>query len=554
MPIPALLVLASTLWQQPDRTSEIYSLVARLCSPEFAGRMTLSEGNRKAADYIAAELRKAGLRPLHGRSYFHEFDITIGRKASKASTFKVNGRAARVGSDVAPFLGSAEGKQVTGRAVLVSGTPTLGPRDLAGAIAVARWSDGSLSARVAAFRAAGAEGVVFVGGAAPGATELPKPVRTQSVEAAQGIVAFGATSRWWQRICPMPWPEQNRVQETELNLDLVAEFESNTGKSRNVVAMLPGRDPALKGEYIVIGAHMDHLGFGETSSRTGAPLPHFGADDNASGTAGLIFLARRLAETKFNRRTIIFQAYSGEELGLVGAEAWCRENEEILKKTHLMVNMDMIGRLRDGKLTVFGLGTSPGLGPILDQVKTPGVEPGRQDQTPPNSDHAAFARKNVPVLFFNTGLHEEYHTEKDTLATLNIKGMAAVLDFIHQTVQGADAVTSKLVFGTSGLGTATPAGDPTRTRRVRVGFIPDMAGGGPGLMLNGATQDSPAAKAGIKAGDRLIQFGDKKIDSIEDLQAALVAAKAGVAVKVKIIRDGATIELELTPVEAPSTL
>jgi len=326
-------------------------------------------------------------------------------------------------------------------------------------------------------------------------------------------------------------------------------LEANRGLSRNVIGVLPGNDPKLKDEYIVIGGHFDHIGLGETGSRTGADHIHFGADDNASGTAGVLTLAEYFANTKSNRRTIIFQLYSGEELGLVGSRAWVRDNPEKVSKIHMMLNLDMIGRLRDGALTAFCVDSAPQFSTLLDSIQVEGLKFSKVMSSPGNSDHAAFIAARVPSLFLHTGLHAEYHTENDHTETLNYPGMASVIEGARLIVEGVDQIDEKLTFSARPTGgRPAAAGDPSATRRVRVGFIPDMAGSDErGLRITGATPGSPAEVAGIRAGDILISFGGKAIKTVEDLQDALTSARAGTEVNVIVIRGGEQLTLKLTP-------
>ncbi|MFQ3586857.1 MAG: DUF4910 domain-containing protein, partial [Fimbriimonadaceae bacterium] len=249
-----------------------------------------------------------------------------------------------------------------------------------------------------------------------------------------------------------------------LAVRMITESEPNRGMGRNVIGILPGNDPAVQDEIIVVGAHFDHLGYGEVGSRTNADIIHPGADDNASGVAGVLALAEYFAVNRTNRRTMIFQLYSGEEVGLVGAAAWVRDHPETVRRISAMINMDMIGRLREGRLTVFSTSSSTEWDAILDEAKADGVVVNKSPGISSGSDHFPFARANVPNLFFHTGLTPEYHTENDTVDTINFPGMVSVIDLVRQVIQNVDA-REKLPWNPEAQlgGRRRPAAPPTGT-------------------------------------------------------------------------------------------
>lgn len=536
---------------EPSLGSRSELHLRELASPRYEGRMTLSAGNLATVEYIERTFKSAGLTPRPGQRAFREgFDLGIGERPTRLNLFRVGPNSLAIGVDYVPVLGSVEEKMMRGTPVWFGRSMPSG--DLTGKVAILRREStaegANLGQRVAEVAKLGGAGVVLVGPSAPGRRELPIAVRTQGIASDSKLVGAAMTVDAFKRVFRgVNWDSDARAELT-LPVQLLVDFEPNRGTSYNVVGYLPGTDPSLANNPIIIGAHFDHLGYGETSSRSGTDQIHNGADDNASGTAGMLALAEYFSKNRVNRRPILFQGYSGEEIGLVGSTAWVRANPDVIKNTYAMINMDMIGRLRNERVIIFCVDSSKPFEAILKGISVAGLKPELVLTSPSNSDHAAFLQAKVPSLFFNTDLHSEYHTEKDTLDTINFDGVSRVLDFVRQTVVKLDSLSS-LPFNPDTKIDSRGGGDPSPTRRVRVGFIPDMAGndGKPGMNLGGASPGSPAEAAGIKPGDRLLSFDGTPINGIEDLQAALVKAKANVTIEIVILRDGKTLTLKLTP-------
>jgi len=220
----------------------------------------------------------------------------------------------------------------------------------------------------------------------------------------------------------------------------------NAGKAKNVIAYLPGTDPVLRNEFIVIGGHFDHLGYGEIGSRTGMDMIHPGADDNGSGAAGVLAAAEWFSKHRINRRTIIFQGYSGEELGLRGSRGWVDANKDKLPNIAGMLNMDMIGTVRFNQTFVYGLTSSNDWLPLFSNVKVDGLKLLLCPNARGDSDQASFVAASVPALFFHTVLTDEYHTEKDTWDRVNYPGAADVVEAVLQTALQLDASPKKMAF------------------------------------------------------------------------------------------------------------
>lgn len=549
--------------------SQVERDVRYLASVELEGRMTGSAGLAKAADFAVERFKSLGLKPLEGDSYLWGYNLTIGQRATARNIFSLSVDRTRttfaLGDDFVPMMNSRSGGMATGSLAYVGyGIQRDDRKDLDGVdlkgriVIVLRGTPAGLrpttdAAKGIELQRRGAVGAIFIGPASPGGSELPKLTRPFALDRDNQLVAVGARTRILKELTGLDYAKEttkpSAPRQIKATVRLITETEPNQITAHNVIAVLPGNDPKLKAETIIVGGHYDHLGYGESSSMSGSDHIHFGADDNASGSAGVLAVAEAFAKSRANARTMIFQLYSGEELGLLGSEAWANAHPEILATTQAMVNMDMIGRLRNGKLIAFGTGSAKEFDAIVDAVKVEGVVLAKNPTSPPNSDHASFNRRRVPALFFNTDLHSEYHTERDTADTIAYDGMGKVLSFVIQTLKGIDAISARIGFtgDTQGVGPQKSGS----TRRIRIGFIPDMSdSGGRGLLINGASPDSPAAKAGVKAGDLLIELGGTRVRGIEDLQEAMSKLEAGVATKMIVIRDGREVELMVTPTAA----
>lgn len=314
---------------------------------------------------------------------------------------------------------------------------------------------------------------------------------------------------------------------------------------KNVIAVLEGEGPHAD-ETVIVGAHYDHLGHGGYGSL--APWTtdiHNGADDNASGTASLLEIARQLAgREKKPARRIVFIAFTGEERGLLGSAFYTREPRFPLDKTVAMVNLDMVGRLTNDKLIVYGTGTAKEFDSLLDELNTQyKFDLSRKPGGFGPSDHASFYAKQIPVLHLFTGTHSDYHRPSDDADKLNIEGMRRITGLSVDIVDRiANAPTRPTYVESKRQETITMGGGGDRPY---FGSIPDYANEGEGLALTGVTKGGPADMGGLRGGDVIIQFGDSKISGIEDFDSALRKYKGGDKVKVKVKRGAETLELEV---------
>ena len=315
----------------------------------------------------------------------------------------------------------------------------------------------------------------------------------------------------------------------------------------NVLAYLPGRTD----EYVIIGAHYDHLGRGNFDSLAPSQIGqiHPGADDNASGTAGVLELARLLAPQKGQlRRGILFASFAGEELGLLGSAAWVRDPTRPLDKAAAMLNMDMIGRIKDQKVYIGGVGTGSTLKAVVEQASEKSgfkieYSPGGYS----SSDHTSFVAKKIPVMFFFSGLHSDYHKPSDTWEKIDPVAATKLLEVVGATLEQLAEAEERPAFIV--VAEERPAGGPGGSGYgPYFGSIPDFGEVENGVKFSDVRPGSPAAKAGLKAGDILVQFGDKPIKNLYDFTDALRRSKVGDVVEVKVLRDGqpigASVKLE----------
>ncbi|MGC2236569.1 MAG: M20/M25/M40 family metallo-hydrolase [Pyrinomonadaceae bacterium] len=343
-------------------------------------------------------------------------------------------------------------------------------------------------------------------------------------------------------------------------------------QSYNVVGILPGTDANLKNEAIVIGAHYDHLGKGGAGSLdVNSTEIHHGADDNASGVAAVLELARQFAKSKTNKRTLVFIAFGGEEEGLIGSKFYVNNPAFPIEKTVAMINLDMVGRLKDEKLTVSGIGTASEWKTLIEQKNNPSlsnapvhqyndkgeyVVVGRVNPTADAfslqlnedgfgpSDHSSFYGKQIPVLFFFTGTHADYHKPSDTADKINYEGLLKVTNYVGEIVKSIDQNPVKptyTVAKSSGMGGRT-------TFNVSLGTVPSYSEGrNDGLLLDDVRDASPAAKSGLKAGDKIIKLAGHDVRNISDYVFVLSEMKPDVEYEVVVVRGAETLTLKIVP-------
>ena len=322
-------------------------------------------------------------------------------------------------------------------------------------------------------------------------------------------------------------------------------IEANTA---NIIGYLEGSDPVLKNEVIVIGAHMDHLGNGMAYGslyEKHEPAIHNGADDNASGCSGVLEIAEKMASEKSKfKRSYIFMLFSGEEAGLLGSAFFTKS--DIYKKYDIvaMINMDMIGRLKDDKLTIEGAGTSSIWKNILDSLNNihDKLHLSFGESGFGSSDQSSFYVKDLPVLMFFTGLHSDYHRPSDDWDKINAEGEVKVLDLVYDLIVTLDNRTQKPDF----VKAKQEEKKTMRGFRVTLGIMPDYSGGTEGLQVNGVKTGGAGDKAGLLKGDIIVKFGTHVVKNIYDYTYALGDFKPGDETDVVVKRNGEELTLHVT--------
>jgi len=318
-------------------------------------------------------------------------------------------------------------------------------------------------------------------------------------------------------------------------------------RGRNVIGILRGRDRRLRREAVVVGAHFDHLGLGGPLAldpdSTGAV--HNGADDNASGTAGLIEIARVLARNR-PKRTVVFVAFSGEELGLLGSSYYVKHPAVPMERTTAMVNLDMIGRLRNERLIVYGTATAKEFPALLDSLdQGAGFNIAAQGDGYGPSDQSSFYAVKRPVLHFFTDLHEDYHRSTDDWAKLNVPGLERVVALATKAVAALADRRTPLTFVDVPV---RAQGDPALTvgYGAYLGTVPDMAGTPGGVRLTAVRAGSPAEQAGLKSDDIITRIGDRDIPDLQAMTDALRAHRPGDVVDIVVRRGDSTKTVRAT--------
>ena len=323
-------------------------------------------------------------------------------------------------------------------------------------------------------------------------------------------------------------------------------------RGRNVIGILPGRDPSLRNEAVIVGAHYDHLGgggFGALDPDSSGAV-HNGADDNASGTTALIHIARMLAAEP-PARTTVFIAFSGEEVGLLGSAHYVRQPLYPLDRTIAMVNLDMVGRLKNRRLIVYGTATATEFPALLDSLNWyQGFDLRKQGDGYGPSDQSSFFAAHRPVLHVFTDLHEDYHRTTDDWNKINVEGLARVIDFTAGIATALGNRPGPLTFvdaapAPSHASAAAP-GAVTPGYGAYLGTVPDMSESPGGVRLSGVRAGSPGEKAGLKAGDIITRIGRSAVPDLQGMTDALRAHRPGDVVEITVTREGKPVTVQAT--------
>jgi aminopeptidase YwaD len=566
-----------------------------LASPELRGRATGSPELEKAAHFIATQFHSFGLKPVDGKSYFQAFSVTTNARLGTANRFEysLDGKstALKFQEDFIPFNFSARAK-LAGEVVFAGygiTAPEYGYDDYAGIdvkgkiVLLLRHEpqefdeksvfEGKVYTEHAQFfskatnaKNHGAIGVILINdraahrgdadelekfGAAAGPADTGIPYAQIKADAAEAwITAAGKNLDDIQQEIDRDLHPRSFAFSSSLQIHANLDVERAVRTVHNVAGYLAGQTD----EYVVIGAHYDHLGLGEQYSMSPSQIGtiHPGADDNASGTAGVIELARWYSTQPKQKRGVLFLAFAGEELGLLGSSYYASHPRFPLEKAVAMINMDMIGRPRDGKVYIGGIGSGSNLKATVEEVLPKHhLNIDFSDSTGyGSSDHTSFTAKQVPVLFFFSGLHSDYHRPSDTWDKIDaadaVKLLALVSDITDHLRD--ESVRPQFVRVNEPSG---PHGGGSSSAAAGSGYgpyfgsIPDFTELPNGVRFADVREGSPAGKAGLKGGDVMVEFDGKKIKNLYDFTYALRAKKPGDEVMVKVLRGKDPLEVKV---------
>jgi aminopeptidase YwaD len=546
---PLLIVFLLAACSSPKNISKtdtqtvnnIKAHIGYLADDKLEGRRTGTKGEELAMQYIISQFKEIGLEPKGTEYYPQSFPVNDGKQMDASTEFIIDGNKLETGKDFFIFPFSSDQKiealpsitlQEVGMPWFIDLKETLeankdnphfdlidyirnnfkGINDR-GAIAMIFYNTSSIDDKL-----------VF--DPKDKSEKLPIPAVYVSKEAAKKYFSDKIAT---------------------LNIKLRTSISEKNRIGHNVIGYIDN-DAATT---VILGAHYDHLGYGEdgnSRNTTKEPAIHNGADDNASGTAALIELARKLKSSDATNNNYLFIAFSGEELGLFGSKYFTEHPTIDLKTVNYMINMDMVGRLNDSSkvLTISGYGTSPEWSTVIS--KDYFNLPNNVKKTAPSltikvdssgtgpSDHTSFYRKDIPVLFYFTGLHTDYHKPSDDADKINYAGEQVVIQHIYSVIESLNN-KPRLAF------TKTRETQTTTSARfsVSLGIMPDYTFAGTGVRADGVTDGKPAQKAGLQAGDIIIQLGENNISSLENYMQALGKFKKGEKTKVKFKRGNETL-------------
>jgi hypothetical protein len=579
--------------------SKLRTYVRTLASEKFGGRMTGTEGETLAREFIISELKRIGAKPLPGRSNFEApFEFTAGtRDGGSTVGFTITNPGANgSGSTVPPRAdqaralsfsdnGDVDGPVIfAGYGIVVPDSQDFGydsyaaldvkdkvvlvlryfpeDADQKTKAILSRYAD--LRYKAMAARQHGAKAMLVVTGPqSPNAGELA-PMTFDTAIAGSGILALsivgpmadalfataGKTVAETQKALDSGDPHVAGFPLTGVRAQVHADVIRETRTGRNVIAYLPATSAAAGPKpWLAVGAHYDHLGLGgnglSLASKEDAGRVHGGADDNASGTAAVLALADTLS-TERRRRNIAFNFWSGEELGLLGSAAFASRPPIPLAEIEAYLNFDMVGRMQDNKLNVQASGSSPVWDKLIEQANVKaGFDLRLQPDPYQPTDVQTFNLASIPSLNFFTGSHVDYHKPSDTSDKIDYEDLDRIVDFAAAILRRLDSLTDAPAF--TKVEPQTQGGASRTGVRIFTGTIPDYASDAKGLLLGGVVGGGPAEQAGLQKGDVIVEIAGQTITNIYDYTYALEVLKVGQAAKVVYMRDGQRKETTLTP-------
>ena len=563
-------------------TYEILEHIKYLSSDKLEGRFPGSEGSKKAIKYISKNWEAQGVLPAGTKKYEQPFSYISKVSLGNRNILRVRNSKSRykIKKDFIPIGWSGNGN-IDDKVVFVGYgfdiDDSLSWNDYINVNVKNKWvlmflngPDGNsphspygyhkkLYNKVIAARDRGVGGILFMEREEKENNKLKPLVYRQSASSA-GLPIIQIThavanniindkdktvtdlrSKIDQELASFSF-ELDRKVSARVNL----KFEKET--ATNVIGFIEGSDPILNKEYIIVGAHYDHLGYGGHMSGSLNPDSmqiHNGADDNASGIAGILELSHKLMmNKKLLGRSIISICFDAEEKGLLGSKFYTQTPTKDLEQTAIMINMDMIGRLNEKPITVGGVGSAKTLSETIEVVQknhTLKIDKNISGMDFGRSDHASFYREDIPVLFFFTGAHQDYHKPSDDWDKIDYQGEKEVLNFVYDLIVQLSTNKEKPIFTEI---TNDNSDNQSPSFNVTLGVIPSYGSQKIGMEIDGISRkNGPADKAGIKKGDIIIEINNKKIRNIYDYMARLAELNSGDKIIVKIIRN--KIEMEL---------
>lgn len=487
-------------------------------------------------EYIAGQFEKAGLLPKgDNNSWYQAFDINDGKEINKGTYLLINGGDIKP-AGFFPFIGSPD------KAIEAAPSIALREAGMPWFLNLKEELDSNKSNPHFDVQAYILEQV----------KDAVKKKATAFVVYNTGTLDDGLKFDGKEKAAPLAIPVIYVAKEiakkyfadesatVEIKLKTLFTDKKRTG--HNVVGYINNG----AANTVISGAHFDHLGYGEDNNsmyRGTEKLIHNGADDNASGTAALIELARLLKTSKYKNNNYLFVAFSGEELGLFGSKYYTEHPTIDLANANYMINMDMVGRLNDSSktVTIGGYGTSPLWGSLFKAISADQNFLNKYDSSGTGpSDHTSFYRKDIPVLFFFTGTHSDYHRPGDDADKINYTGEYRIIKYIYKIIEAANS-KGKLAFSKT---RETQSVGGVRLN-VTMGIMPDYAYSGNGVRADGVSDGKPAQKAGLQPGDVIVQLGEYPVLSVENYMQVLNKFKKGDKTKVTIKRGNETMEKEV---------
>ena len=580
-----LAVPASTIFAQNTGISsaDLKEYVYFLASDSLKGRKPGTPEMNVASKFILDHFKEAGLKPM-GDNGFQYFEIVTDAKLGTNNKLSVDGGGdANFKKEFMPLAFSSAGD--VNASVVFTGygfdldLDSLKWNDYSGMDVKGKWvmvfrADPELDktdsrfipfsdarSKVLSAKDKGAAGVLLVTPRALDKDDKLMSLVVENNEVTSGIPVINITHEIADRILKLKGFTADSLENIIDKIKKPFSFETGSivhgsvditqvyTRTANVIGLIEGNDKMLKNEYIVVGAHYDHLGFGGPGS--GSRMPdtnaiHNGADDNASGTALVMDLAKTLsAEKKYLTRSIILISFSGEEMGLLGSKYFINHPLVDIKQIKAMFNFDMVGRFdkERNSISISGTGTSVEADTILRLLEK-GL-PFQVIHSPDGygpSDHASFYASNIPVFFFTTGVHMDYHTPFDDADKLDYIAEKEIGDFSTSLIVKVDTMSKDLTFKESGR--KDYQGRSGRRYKVTLGIMPDFAGAEKkGLRVDGVTKDAPAYKGGMLKGDIIISVQGMKVENIYDYMARLSKLKQGMTVNVEVLRNGKVVIL-----------